>query len=175
MGDLAEETLAGRNLRREMSRWFPSSTWAREFEHPLVRAGVREKRRDFLFKLTASAGLFVPGISACSGAEAAAIAGVVFQAIKVAKSKYSAGSEAGGSAFFDSDSQSREKAQLGTQLMLAHTNEVQDEHEELVQVPPKKDNWAYAFEGLVSQLTGDHQISGIAAGVELLTEVFAFI
>jgi len=107
--------------------------------------------------------------------EEAELVGVVFQAIKVAQSQYDVGSGAGGAAFFGSDSQSREKAQLATKLMLADSGDVQDEHEELVSVPSRSNGWAYAFEGLVSAVTGSHVISGSAAGVTLLTELFSFL
>jgi hypothetical protein len=173
LDDVAEETRAAGNLRRELRRWFPSSDWVALLECPRVREAARLDRRAFIWSIAAGGTLLVPTLG-CS-AEVEKGAGVVFEAIKVAAAQYVSGGESGGSAFYSSDSPSRENAALQTQLLQISSNEVQDENEEMVPVPAKTEGWAYAYEGLISALTGDHRISGTSVGITLLTQVFAFL
>lgn len=180
--ELAETSSFGSNARRELIRWFPSSPWIRTLEErPDLRARVHEqldqKRRRFLLGASAVALSPVLGCSALSSALP-----FVFKLLEAAAKTFVSGKNSGGSAFFDNGSQSRESAQLLTRLVEGidssaydNSDNYRDEADFLVNVPAKASDYAYLFEGLVSDTVGDYFLSGTAAGETLFSEIFKYV
>jgi|GEM_PF-2720982 len=181
MRELLESSRFGSNAREEFLRWFPSSPWIRPLHQD---DALRERvlsRRAWLGGMTSSAagvalgtGLVLPN-SGCS--VLASALPLIFEAIQAAQQIYTAASDVGGSALFTNSSQSRESAQLLTELMKGSdpgSGDLQDEAEHEVKVPGKDDGFLYAFDGLVSGLTGDHFLSGTAVGTNHISDIFDY-
>lgn len=182
LSELAETSAFGSNARRELLRWFPSSQWVRSLEEePALREALEErllqKRRGFLLASSALALTPVLGCSALSSALP-----FVFKLLEAASKSFVAGKGSGGSAFFDNGSQSRESAQLLTRLVEGaestaydDSDNYRDEAEFLVNVPATVSDYAYLFEGLVSDAVGDYFLAGTAAGETLFSEIFKYV
>jgi len=169
--DLLEGSRFGQNARRELIRWFPSSPWVGAVDrNPVLREQILAGRRDLLRLL--ALGTAAPLVASC------ALLPLIFEAINSAQKVYSIFEAAGGTALFTNNSQSREKAQLLTSLLSGDDEEdgtVEDEQEFLVPVPGGQLDFPYLFDGLVSEVTGNHLISGLALGETKLSEVFDYV
>lgn len=182
MSELLESSRFGRNARRELIRWFPSSAWVKALDRDDERREHVLSRRLWLEGMAGSAaglalggGLVVP-TTGCSAITAALP--LIFEAIQAAETIYQVASGAGGSALFTNSSQSRETAQLLTQLLKGSDpkrGDLQDEGEHEVKVPGNDDGYLYAFDGLISSLTGEHFLSGTAVGTTNVSDLFEFV
>lgn len=174
LGGLLESSRFGQSARRELIRWFPSSPWIRTVDqNPLLREQILDGRRDILKALITGTALPLTSCAVLPN-----ILPLIFEAIGAAQKVYSAFEASGGTALFTNNTQSREKSQLLTSLFKGETEQdanTQDEEEFLVSVPGGEQDYAYPFEGLVSELTGDHFFSGTAAGETLLSEIFKYV
>lgn len=171
LGGLLESSRFGQTTRRELIRWFPSSPWIGVVDRdPLLREQILDGRRDLLKLLLA--GSAVPLMTSC------ALLPLIFEAIRVAQQAYTVFEAAGGTALFSNSSQSREGAQLITRLFRGRDAEdgtVEDEAEFSVAVPAGQQNYIFPFEGLVSEVAGNHFVSGLAVGETRLSEVFEYV
>lgn len=174
LNDLWEDSQFGRNARLEIVRWFPSSAWLARPPPSVLREEVELSRRQALLGMAGVAGVALPGVGCAVVAQALPL---IFQALEAARKVYEISQASGGSAFFSNGSQSREKSQLLTSLLSGSPkeSETQDEMEFLVDVPGRESDYAYAFEGLVSDVFGDHFFSGLAAGTTVLSEIFSYV
>lgn len=178
VSELCEESNFAARARRELMKWFPSSTWVAQFDgRPDLREGYLESRRRFLL---GAAGLVCVPVVGCSAVSAALP--IVLQLVEAAAQVFSVGGQSGGTAFFGNGSQSRERSQLLTQLIWGSTTAAygdeqnyRDEQEFLVDVPSAVSDWSYPFEGLVSSDAGGHFIAGTAAGSTLFTDIFSYV
>jgi hypothetical protein len=175
--ELSEPSRFGQNARRELIRWFPSSSWiARIDANPELCEQVHSGRREALLSigvLTAAAAMPTMGCQAL---------GVIFQLIDVAAKVVDIGAASGGSATFSNGSPSRESAQLITQLVHGSSenayddnSNLQDERELLADVPGNSENWIKLFDGLISEVGGDHFMAGISTGVTLFSKLFSYV
>lgn len=174
LGGLLESSRFGQNARRELIRWFPSSPWIETLDRsPHLREQILAGRRDILKAVIAGSALPVAGCSALANALP-----LIFEAINAAQKVYTTLEGSGGTALFTNNSQSRERSQLLTSLFQGKGEDdgsLQDEEEFLVAVPGNEQDYTFSFEGLISELTGDHFFSGTAVGETLLSEIFSYV
>jgi hypothetical protein len=175
--ELTENSRFGHNARRELSRWFPSSSWIRRLsESPELCETVNLGRRDALFGATAATlGVALP-TAGCSAL------GVVFELIEIGAKIYDIGMQCGGTATFSNSQNNREPAQLIAEVVQGSTtnayqnkNNIRDSQEFVFDVPGQQDNWLQPFEGLLSDALGDNFVAGISTGVTLFTKIFSYV
>lgn len=169
--ELSEESVFGKNARAEIARWFPHSAWVTKIPTLVHQRELpNAERRRILLALAGGTGLVLPQLG-CGAV------GLIFEALQVASQIYKVAQKSGGDAIFTNATQSREKSQLLTSLNLGNPDsyEAQDAEEFLVDVPAQQMDWLYAFDGLVSEATGEHFMSGTAAGTTLLTDIFSYV
>lgn len=174
LSGLLEGSLFGQNARRELIRWFPSSPWIEKVDRSApLREQILSGRRDILKALIAGAAIPVGGCAVLPN-----ILPLIFEAIGAAQKVYSTFQASGGTALFTNNSQSREKSQLLTSLFQGEDERdgaLQDENDFSVSVPGKETDYVFPFDGLISELSGDHFFSGTAVGETLLSEIFKYV